>query len=98
MRLRHKVFSRIFRGRERMGGQGSFPHSAITEEQVEIYWMRTIDMDKNQRPIAWYMRLKSLRDAILAEEHTSASAQGGGSAEELAADCNDAVEDDYLSD
>ncbi|KAF9210387.1 hypothetical protein BGZ59_009500 [Podila verticillata] len=105
--------------------------------------MRTIDLVKNQRPIARYIRLKSLRDvlqiaisglpvplntspehmgricgivhpaavnkkqrhkimtpmqAISAEKHTGPSVQGGGSAEEMAAEFNDAVEDDYLSD
>ncbi|KAF9375505.1 hypothetical protein CPB97_011406, partial [Podila verticillata] len=143
MKLRHKAFSRIFRGRGHRGGQGSFTHSEITEEQVELYRMRTIDLDKNQRPITRCMRLQSLRDvlqlailnppvslntspenmsriygithpdalnnrqrnkilapmqAILAEKHTDASVQGDGSAAEMAAESNDAVEDDYLSD
>lgn len=36
MRLRHKAFGRIFRGRGHQGGQGSVAHSAITEEHIEL--------------------------------------------------------------
>ncbi|KAF9379132.1 hypothetical protein CPB97_009149 [Podila verticillata] len=62
MDLRHKAFSRLFRGHK--SGPGSFNRDEIQSEEVELYPMYTIDLNKKQRPIPRCMRLRKLRDIL----------------------------------
>ncbi|KAF9369973.1 hypothetical protein CPB97_003122 [Podila verticillata] len=62
--MRHKAFSRLFRGMGHMQGQGSFNRDEIRDEQVELYPWYTVDLKKNHRPIPRCMLFNTLREIL----------------------------------
>ncbi|KAF9200824.1 hypothetical protein BGZ59_003071, partial [Podila verticillata] len=62
--MRHKAFSRLFRGMGHMQGQGSFNRDEIRDEQVELYPWHTVDLKKNLRPIPRCMLFNTLREIL----------------------------------
>ncbi|KAF9323979.1 hypothetical protein BG006_000960 [Podila minutissima] len=72
MKLRHKAFSRLFRGGGVESGQQSFTCTAVQEDdKIDLYPMHTIDLGgKNLRPIEQCMRFKTLQ-AILQQAVTN---------------------------
>ncbi|KAG0026310.1 hypothetical protein BGZ82_009535 [Podila clonocystis] len=74
MALRHKAFSRLFRGGGINPGKQPFTFTAVQEDnEIELFPMYTIDLGgKNLRPIQQCMRYKTLQ-AILRLAVTSPS-------------------------
>ncbi|KAF9392178.1 hypothetical protein CPB97_003503 [Podila verticillata] len=64
MEMRHKAFSRLFRGMGHMQGQGSFIRDKIRDEKVELYPWYTVDLNKKHRPIPRCMLLNTLREIL----------------------------------
>ncbi|KAG0328279.1 hypothetical protein BG000_000551, partial [Podila horticola] len=69
MDLRHKAF-RLFRGRSRKNrkpgaaGQDSFSRTNIQNEDVELYPMFKIDLNKKHRPIPSCMLLRTMQEIL----------------------------------
>ncbi|KAF9371685.1 hypothetical protein CPB97_001780 [Podila verticillata] len=63
--LRHKAFSRLFRGYEHKAKQGGgFSHAETVADEVDLYPWFTIDLDKKHRPIPRCMLLRKLREIL----------------------------------
>ncbi|KAF8950606.1 hypothetical protein BGZ52_001995 [Haplosporangium bisporale] len=63
--LRHKAFSRLFRGYEHKAKQrGGFSHAEVVADEIELYPSFTIDLDKKHRPIPRCMLFRTLREIL----------------------------------
>ncbi|KAF9369682.1 hypothetical protein CPB97_003393, partial [Podila verticillata] len=64
LEVRHRAFSRLFRGQGHKSVQGSFNRDKIQDGKVDLYPKYTIDMDERQRPVVRCMLLKTLREIL----------------------------------
>ncbi|KAG0038660.1 hypothetical protein BGZ82_011313 [Podila clonocystis] len=66
MKMRHKAFSKLFRGSGHADEKESFSSAVIQDEDLDLYPMYTVDLDRRyrQRPVKQYMSLLAIREIL----------------------------------
>ncbi|KAG0028401.1 hypothetical protein BGZ81_004774 [Podila clonocystis] len=66
MKMRHKAFSKLFRGSGHVDEKESFSSAVIQDEDVDLFPMYTVDLDRRyrKRPVKQYMSLLAIREIL----------------------------------